>query len=255
MNAISDTVEPEARRKRGRPARDLKTILDVAVSVFAREGYACATIEMIATEAAASSATLYKRFTNKHGLFIAVLAHASDYALDIHNNNMAIAQHPFAAIINRLEAHALICCEPQVRGVMRAWIGEMRSHNELGSLFAGDGGQELVVGLIRQLRTLSDSGLVAFPDDTRASTISAAQIMLGIVERLTLMRGLVLGDFAPPLFSTAAIAQNAVRAMVGIWGTSEGKAVFEAIPRVEVALTPSCRENLLWESLDFPQKI
>lgn len=228
-------------RKRGRPPRDIQTILDAAASVFAREGYAAATIEMIASEAAASTATLYKRFTNKHGLFVAVLEQTTAQALELHVKNRIERPHAFGGIINRLEAHGEVCSDTQMRGVMRAWIGEARSQGELADLFAVRSGQEMVTGLKNQLKKLADSGLISIGDDFDQASMLAAQLMLGIVERFTLTRGLILGDSVPPLFTAAVVAEKAVHAMIGIWGTPAGLEAFKQIPSTPVQTVGPCK--------------
>jgi AcrR family transcriptional regulator len=221
-------------RKRGRPPRDVGGILEAAITVFAREGYSAATIEMIAAESSASTATLYKRFTNKHGLFVAVLQQTTIRSLAIHTKNRSEPEHPFSSVLNRLEAHALVSSDAQVRGVMRAWISEVRSHAELRDLFAVNSGKELVTGLINQLRKLEDAGLVAFNSDDQQTYVLAAQIMLGIIERFTLMRGLILGDTIPPIFSARGLAEKAVHAVIGIWGTPAGIEAYGAIPKTNI---------------------
>jgi AcrR family transcriptional regulator len=240
MPSAVETRDVVEIRKRGRPPRDVQTILDAAVAVFAREGYAAATIEMIAHEAAASTATLYKRFTNKHGLFVAVLEQTTAQALEVHIANRVERDHPFAGMMSRLESHAIVSSDPQVRGVMRAWVSEVRSHAELADLFAVKSGQELVAGLVNQLKKLIDEGLIVFEGDMRVNLTLAAQLMLGVVERFTLMRGLILGDTVPPIFPSAMIAEKAVQAMMGIWGTPKGRDMLARISLTKADSVGGC---------------
>ena len=221
-------------RKRGRPARDAIGVVEAAVTVFAREGYAAATIEMIAAEASASTATLYKLFTNKQGLFVAVLQKTTKKLFDIHFNNRCYLKHEFSGIINRLECHALVCSDHEVRGVVRAWVGEVRGHSELSELFAIQSGRDLAEGLVKQLHQLTDDGHLAFSDTDLKDPHFAAQVMLGVVERFTLVRGLILGDDTKPIFSARGIAETAVQTMIGIWGTPKGVAAFAALPKADL---------------------
>jgi TetR/AcrR family transcriptional regulator, mexJK operon transcriptional repressor len=221
-------AEVSKPRKRGRPARDIRPVLEAAIAVFAREGFSAATIEMIATQACVSTATLYKRFTNKQGLFAAVLEQTTRQSLGIHTDNRQAKVHAFFPILSRLEAHATVCSDPQVRGVMRAWVGEVRNRAEIGEIFARKSGMELVIGLGNQLVKLEEDGLIDLGDDPKKTCVIAAQIMLGIVERFTLMRGLILGDDVRPMISARQIAEKAVHAMMGIWGTPKGLATFLA---------------------------
>jgi AcrR family transcriptional regulator len=228
MRAENSGAEVSEPRKRGRPARDIQPVLEAAIAVFAREGFGVATIEMIAKQASVSTATLYKRFTNKQGLFVAVLEQTTLRSLGVHTDNRQAKMHAFFPILSRLEAHATVCSDPQVRGVMRAWVGEVRNRAEIGEIFARNSGMELVVGLTNQMVKLEEDGLVDIGVDSKTTCIIAAQIMLGIVERFTLMRGLILGDEVRPMISARQIAEKAAHAMMGIWGTPKGLAVFLA---------------------------
>lgn len=240
MDTETTSGEVVLARKRGRPPRDTDGILEAAVTVFAREGYAAATIEMIASQASASTATLYKRFTNKHGLFVAVLQKTTSRSMAVHVGNRGEREHAFSSLINRLEAHAIVSSDPQVRGVMRAWISEVRNNSGLSELFAVNAGRELVTALINQLKKLGDAGFVDFPPQEPSQLIFAAQTMLGILERFTLMRGLVLGDNSKPIFSARGISEKAVQAMMGIWGTPAGMAAFDAIPKANLNYETPC---------------
>lgn len=231
MEVSNQTNDITVQRKRGRPPRDTVGILDAAVTVFAREGFAAATVEMIAAEACASTATLYKLFTNKQGLFLAVLKETTSRSIAIHVNNRCEREHAFSAVINRLEAHALVSSDPKVRGVMRSWISEVRNHGGLSEAFAVNAGRELIMALTKQLVALQDLKLIEFASNEPAELMFAAQTMLGVVERFTLMRGLVLGDNTAPLFSSRGVAEKAVHAMMGIWGTPEGANAYKAIPK------------------------
>jgi AcrR family transcriptional regulator len=234
MEVLHTPTESIAQRKRGRPPRETGGILEAAVAVFAREGYAAATIEMIAAEASASTATLYKRFTNKHGLFVAVLEKTTNKSLGVHVEKRGEREHEFTGMMNRLEAHAIVSSDPEVRGVMRAWIGEVRSDAELKELFAVNSGRELVVGLMNQIKKLEEIGFIDFSSPDPKHRLFAAQVMLGIVERFTLVRGLVLGDNSKPVFTPRGIAEKAVHALIGIYGTVKGAAALAEVPKTQL---------------------
>jgi AcrR family transcriptional regulator len=238
MEALVIDFDAGAVRKRGRPVRDMEPILASAITIFAREGFAATTIEMIAFEAHVSSATLYKRFNNKQGLFEAVLAAMTQRSLAIHISHRKENTSQFSGILGRLEAHCIISSDPKLRGVMRAWISEVNHHREIGELFARKSGAELVEGLNRQLTRLEGQGLVDFGADRETNMQLAGQVMLGIVERFTLTRGLVLGDEVMPVRPAENLAYLAVQAMMGIWGSDVGKAAFEAIKVEPIKLAP-----------------
>lgn len=229
MFDVIDQNEAIKVRKRGRPERDMEPILLAAITIFAREGYGATTIENIAAEAHVSSATLYKRFVNKQGLFEAVLAATTQRSQETHLNHRKVQTGPFCALLGRLEAHCMVSSDPRVRGVMRAWISEVNRHAQIGDIFARKSGTELANGVNKLLLKLVDAGLVDLGPDQTATLDVAGQMMLGIVERYTLMRGLVLGDNVAPARPPEALAYLAVQAMIGVWGTPKGKSAFKDV--------------------------
>jgi AcrR family transcriptional regulator len=243
MQAAANSEEVGQARKRGRPIRDMEPILATAIAIFAREGFAATTIEMIAVEAHVSSATLYKRFANKQGLFAAVLMETTHRSLAIHANHRKEISNPFSALLGRLEAHCLVSVDPQVRGVMRAWISEVNHQGEIADIFARKSGTELVAGLSNQINKLVDDGLVDLGNDPRTNILLACQVMLGITERFTLMRGLIMGDDVGAVRPIEHVAHLSVQAMIGIWGTPAGQAAFSKVAIAPLALDP-CSINI-----------
>jgi AcrR family transcriptional regulator len=238
MQAVANSDDVVLARKRGRPVRDMEPILETAIAIFAREGFSATTIEMIAAEAHVSSATLYKRFENKQGLFAAVLEATTQRSLAIHAGHRKEIAHPFSALLGRLEAHCLVSVDPKVRGVMRAWISEVNHRSEIGGMFARKSGTELVSGLSNQIGKLVAEDLIDLGDDPTTNILLACQVMLGIAERFTLMRGLILGDNVAAVRPIEHIAHLAVQAMIGVWGTPKGKAAFAAVLLEPVVLDP-----------------
>ncbi|GAA4099862.1 TetR/AcrR family transcriptional regulator [Nonomuraea soli] len=70
-----------------RPRRGLsgkrQAILDGALKVFARDGYTRAGVDTISAEAGVSTRTIYNHFTDKAGLFLAVIQDSARQAADI----------------------------------------------------------------------------------------------------------------------------------------------------------------------------
>jgi AcrR family transcriptional regulator len=243
MQAIANDDAALQTRKRGRPVRDMEPILATSIAIFAREGFAATTIEMIAAEAHVSSATLYKRYANKQGLFTAVLLETTQRSMAIHASHRKEITSPFSSLLGRLEAHCLVSMDPKVRGVMRAWISEVSHQGEIADIFARKSGTELVAGLSNQLTKLVDLGWVDFGDDPTTNMLLACQVMLGITERFTLMRGLIMGDDVAPVRPVEHIAYLSVQAMLGVWGTDGGKAAFATENIAHVPLDP-CSINV-----------
>jgi AcrR family transcriptional regulator len=224
---------PDTPRRRGRPQRAAQPILDAAIKVFAKEGYSAATIEMISAAAAVSTATLYKKFENKLGLFLAVLAHMTDAYWSEHASETPLPEYVFAPLLSSLTNHAEMGSNREFRGMMRAWMSEVRQDTEVSSLFARSSGTKLLVELGQRVEVLIREGYLDLEKDPVSSSEILAQMMLGVVERFTLMRGLVWGDEAVPLLPADQIALRALQSMVAVYGTPSGRAQFQALANLE----------------------
>ena len=76
MNAATDTERPVV----GRSARKRQAILYAARDLFLQRGYAGASMDEVAALAEVSKVTIYKHFSDKHTLFVAVVTDAIDDA-------------------------------------------------------------------------------------------------------------------------------------------------------------------------------
>jgi TetR/AcrR family transcriptional repressor of mexJK operon len=78
MNVVSadrDQFEIESAPTEEHLTRKQVCILDAASAVFLREGFERASVDAIAAEADVSKRTIYNHFTDKRGLFLAVIHH------------------------------------------------------------------------------------------------------------------------------------------------------------------------------------
>jgi TetR/AcrR family transcriptional regulator, mexJK operon transcriptional repressor len=76
VNAATDTEQPIV----GRSARKRQAILYAARDLFLQKGYAGASMDEVAGLAEVSKVTIYKHFSDKHTLFVAVVTDAIDDA-------------------------------------------------------------------------------------------------------------------------------------------------------------------------------
>ncbi len=173
------TLRPEKR----------EAILRAARTVFARFGFARATIDAIAAEANVSTRTLYKHFRNKDGLFATVLvtsaaAVAEDYeaavrtgvkaAHDPHERLLVLAHAATKQALGHPEHFAMIRqiateTEHFPAGVLAAWrrAGPERVERET----------------IRQLRALDQEGILDIGNFTRAARHFSALTSAETTER------------------------------------------------------------------------
>ncbi len=174
--------EPAARRSRLRPEKRA-AILDGAVRVLARDGYAGASIDAIAHEAAVSTRTIYKHFSGKAELFETVIAESTT----------RVAEAEAALVRDHLDALAPgDPLGPALTGFARAWVraatGEDGTHQVLLRRLAAEAqhiphsvveawrnaGPRLVRHeLALRFRTLADRGELAVEDADRAAVLFA----------------------------------------------------------------------------------
>jgi AcrR family transcriptional regulator len=84
------TADAPHRRGRHRSEEADQSILDAATAVLAEQGFANFTIAAVVARAGVSSATVYRRWTNKHDLVASAL-HASGRALpEIDNGSLSL---------------------------------------------------------------------------------------------------------------------------------------------------------------------
>lgn len=81
---VSDPIKEKSRPtgvgrpRRGTAAARADGLITAATQVFLREGYGCASIDKVATEAGMSTRTIYERFKNKGELLGAVISRLVD---------------------------------------------------------------------------------------------------------------------------------------------------------------------------------
>jgi AcrR family transcriptional regulator len=82
-SSLSWSTEPEAARRRGRPADPERDALIEAavVEVLAHDGYGGLTMDAVAATAGVSKATIYRRWPTKADLLVSVIDSASDVSL------------------------------------------------------------------------------------------------------------------------------------------------------------------------------
>jgi AcrR family transcriptional regulator len=108
-----------------RPQHSDESLLHAATAVFARDGYAAATVEAIAAEAGTTKPTLYARFGSKSDLYEAAVEHEA----------AAIRAHLFAAY----DRAANLLLADFVREAVDAWFAYAAERPDgMRLLFVGD---------------------------------------------------------------------------------------------------------------------
>lgn len=174
-----------------RKAAKRRTMLDAAMSVFAREGYTGASLDAIADEAGVSKPTLYQYFGNKEKLFEAVLQQAAEQILT-----------PFAALdpsatmvramLNWSRNYANLALSPEILSLNRLVMGEVERFPQLGKHYYESGPQQAFDGIVTYLESLASAGKLLFDDSELAAHDFWSLILSGPREMCLLMPDLVL---------------------------------------------------------------
>ncbi len=146
-NGTHAAATPRPHR-RGRPRREERearhsALLDAAVRLFTARGYAATTIDAVAVEAGVSKRTIYARFTDKAGLFVAAIdrlhAHEAEHAAGDRNLETVATQ-----IVHTLHGDDAVTLH-------RLVVAEAHQFPELAATFYARGPQSSITALARLL--------------------------------------------------------------------------------------------------------
>ena len=196
--------------RKNRSAAKQSAILDAAMKVFRRDGFAGASMEVIAGEASVSTATLYRHFRSKVELFEAV-ATASIETLET-QVSLTQTTDPLQRLTALCYAYAALLSEPDTIGMVRMIVSETGRNPDLAERFYGAVKSRLGDNFERAVDDLAAAGLMI--DAPRRSAPGQLQ---GMIEHAILMRGLILGDEAGPAAPIEDLAQDALATWTARW--------------------------------------
>ena len=175
-------VQPNARRG-GRPRREeiegrRVHLLDTAAEIFARQGYAGASIDHIAAAAQVGKPTIYTRYGSKAGLLKAVIEHVLTHRLVPIDRPIA-AKDAQGALTEQLANIIAASIEPAFLDLFRLYLHEGPRFPDLFEAFSP---QEHTHRLLVDLM-----GRHAEFENLRVSRDEAAQTMLSMAGMLVTM--------------------------------------------------------------------
>jgi TetR/AcrR family transcriptional regulator, mexJK operon transcriptional repressor len=230
MTGSNEFPERSAPR-RGRPPRNTDAIIEAAKQVFARLGYTATTIDDIALEARASTATLYKHFESKAKLFEAVIGLRAQEV----KFGATIGDDPARSIPERivkmLEGTAHVLLDPVAHGLTRAYLGELERAPELLPLYVNSGPGAAIKALSALVALGQEQGLFR----TNIKPDMAANLALSVIERYTLLTALFFGPASlTKIPDCAVLAAEAYKVLCQTAGTDAFRATCE--PALELRL-------------------
>ncbi len=192
-----------SRRAMNRKANEAR-LLDAALSVFSRMGYAGASMDAVAAEAGLSKPTLYKYFDSKEVLFAAMLeARRDDMMLAFDRpdaGTLAHQLHTFAW------TYAQTVLRPDMMALARLIMAEANRFPEVGRAYQASGPDRLLEGLMTFLEDQRAAGNLAFEDAELA-----AQDLWGLILSAPRSRALYEPDWQPDEAELARYIHNGLR--------------------------------------------
>ena len=197
--------------RKTRSQANMSAILNAALEVFRRDGYARASMEEIAKVAQVSTATLYKHATSKAALFEAV---AVDSLRALETTDLDESIPPLKRLRELALAYANLLATPEIRGLMRMLIAETGRGGEIGERFYNEVKTNISAAFTETVAACIKAGAVKRVSDIQETS---GQLQ-GMIEHPTLMRGLILGDDAVPIRETKHIAEAAMKTWLARYG-------------------------------------
>ena len=171
MRRTAET-ELEQRLVEGRSARKRRAILDAAREVFLRHGYPGASMDEVAALAEVSKVTVYKHFSDKNGLFIAVFTAAIAQAEE---SSRSLVDHLAASVDVEKDLrkfarqHVTLVTQPHLIQMRRMIIAEAGRFPELASTWHRAGPERGHAKLAGQIEQLAQRGLLQVADPLLAA--------------------------------------------------------------------------------------
>lgn len=148
-----------------RSAAKHEAIAEAALRVFLREGYARASVDVIAADAGVSKRTIYNHFDDKRDLFLTMVSESS---ADLAADHVAIAARHFDDVQDVRAALVGFGDEwlaPKGRrtdhaALIRLLIGEAAHFPDAARAWSDNGSELVLRNLAEHLRALTDRGLL-----------------------------------------------------------------------------------------------
>jgi TetR/AcrR family transcriptional regulator, mexJK operon transcriptional repressor len=169
MAPAAPAASQQPARNRRSPAKH-DAILQAATGVFLREGYAGASVDVIAHEAGVGKQTVYGHFGDKQQLFLAVVEHVHATSPFDPADLISDTGDPRADLTAAAKWLIRGVTSPQVAALHRLTIAELSRHPELQRSWRDDDrGQALIDAIAAYLTTCDRRGTLTVPDPTTAA--------------------------------------------------------------------------------------
>jgi TetR/AcrR family transcriptional regulator, mexJK operon transcriptional repressor len=165
-------TEREPHLVESRSAQKRRVILDAAREVFLKNGYPGASMDEVAAQAEVSKMTVYKHFTDKHSLFIAVFTRAIDEAEE---SSRSLVDHLAESVdVGKdlrtfARQHITLVTQPHLIQMRQMIIAEATRFPELARTWHRTGPERGHAKLAGQIEQLAQRGLLQVADPLLAA--------------------------------------------------------------------------------------
>jgi AcrR family transcriptional regulator len=178
-----------------RSARKREAILDGARRLFLEKGYAGTSMDEVAAVAAVSKVTIYKHFSDKHSLFVAVVTEAIDDAKA--GSQTLVDQLGSSTDVERdlrdfARRHVALVTQPHLIQMRRMIIAEAQRFPDLARAWHRIGPERGHATLASQIDKLVERGLLDAPD-----SLLAAQLLNYLILSVPLNEAMFTGRDKP----------------------------------------------------------
>lgn len=188
-------------------------ILGSARSLFLRQGYADAGMEVVARAAGVSTATLYAYFPSKADLFKAIVMETVSGIAAPVREAVRVKGDARTRLTALASAYAAFFSRPDTRAMFRMVTAERRRFEDVAEYFLQSARDELGGASISVINDLVRVGELKVDKPSWA----AGQLM-GMLDHVTLVLGLSAGDEVQPRRPIKAIAEDAVETFLARYG-------------------------------------
>jgi AcrR family transcriptional regulator len=178
-------MKTDAQRTAHQDSSHLNHLLNIATRQFLRDGYTLASVADIAQEARVSTRTIYKRFTNKAGLWVAVIER-----LMMRDMEVVLATAHFDATEPRLALTAIgefiytRARAPAATSLFRMVAADVQRFPDLAAKINRDTKLRLENAVVNYLRSQTRRGTLSVADPERAATLFIQMVCSALRERL-----------------------------------------------------------------------
>ena len=178
-----------------RSARKREAILDGARQLFLEKGYAGTSMDEVAALAEVSKVTIYRHFSDKHSLFVAVVAEAIDDAKAGSQtlvDQLGTSTDVEGDLRDFARRHVALVTQPHLIQMRRMIIAEAQRFPDLARAWHRIGPERGHATLASQIDRLVERGLLDAPD-----SLLAAQLLNYLILSVPLNEAMFTGRDKP----------------------------------------------------------